>query len=283
VRRSPVTWRVVIAAVTLVCAVARADRIDDLSRSLEGDADEKARIAAAVALGRLADTRGVPALVHALGDRSTVVRGVAATALGHIGDPRAIPALERALGDDNASVRARIRDALGALRAKQGKAPPDDKVGQKVAPKESPRHASKAKVYIQVKPMANKAARGPKDLGDKMRGFVEAELGRSADVTLDAGSVNQRMSQLVVDGAITELDRSASGHYVEVSCQVKLTISTPDGRIVSMVTGGAKVSEPRSHYKPAMDKGLQVDALQNAVRGAHQNMVAWLGRYVAQK
>ena len=32
-----------------------------------------------------------------------------------------------------------------------------------------------------------------------------------------------------------------------------------------------------------MDKGLQVDALQNAVRGAHQNMVAWLGRYVAQK
>jgi hypothetical protein len=64
---------------------------------------------------------------------------------------------------------------------------------------------------------------------------------------------------------------------------VRITISTADGRILSMVTGTATVQTPSNYYKPKMDRGLNRDALENAVRGAHQNLIAFLGRQVAIK
>jgi len=90
-----------LAAIALAITAGRAsaDRVDELTRILDEDRGEKAKIAAAVALGNLGDARGVPALVRALADASPVVRGLAASALGHIGDERALPSLERALSE----------------------------------------------------------------------------------------------------------------------------------------------------------------------------------------
>jgi hypothetical protein len=266
----------VAAVCTLAARPARADRIDELSRTLEKSPEEKARLAAAVSLGRLADRRGVPALSKALSDKSPVVRGVAATALGHIGDTRAIPALERALGDSNEAVRTRSRDALALLRGKSASSTASAPPGR-VTPKERPR-LDDGKVRVTVKPMTTKTA--SKELAKQMQGFVIAELQRSPEVAVETDGV---VGRFVIDGAITKMSRITSGPWVEVSCEVRITISTSDGRILSMVTGGATVQTPANYYRAKMDKGLYRDALENAVRGAHQNLITFLGRQVAAK
>src|SRR5262245_6363895 len=90
----------VVFALIVHATPARADRVDDLTKNLEKDKDEKTRISAAVALGSMKqDPRIVPALIHALKDDSAVVRGLAASALGHQGDTSAIDALEAVLSD----------------------------------------------------------------------------------------------------------------------------------------------------------------------------------------
>jgi hypothetical protein len=263
------------ALVTLAHAAssARADRLDELVRTLETSPEEKSRLAAAVSLGRLSDRRGVPALSRALSDRSPVVRGVAATALGHIGDPRAIPALERALGDSNEAVRMRARDSLSSLRAKPTATVKPDRL----APKERPR-LDEGRVHVTVKPMTARVA--SKDLAREMHGFVVAELQRSPEVAVETDGTQGRF---VIDGAITRMSRINSGPWVEVSCEVRITISTADGRILSMVTGTATVQTPANYYRSKMDRGLHRDALENAVRGAHQNLIAFLGRQLAAK
>jgi HEAT repeat protein len=69
------------------------------------DAEDKVREAAASALGQIVDPRAVPALVMALGDRSSGVRENAAQSLGLISDPRATEALVTAMRDDGSNVR----------------------------------------------------------------------------------------------------------------------------------------------------------------------------------
>ncbi|MBI4510362.1 MAG: HEAT repeat domain-containing protein [Deltaproteobacteria bacterium] len=278
--------------VTFPERLARGDRLDELSRAIEHDRDDKARIAAAVALGKIADPRSVPALIQALGDKSPVVRGLAATALGRMADPRAIAPLERALGDGNEVVRARARDALFAIRAKPGKENallPSEHA--RIAPKESPKLAMGTRKDIRfriiVKSVANKTPRGSKDMTNKMRDHLMEQLQRSPEVTVDTPvglpphAGKKKLSEFAVDGQIAELSHAISGPWVEVSCQVRLSISTPDGRMLSIVTGGATVQTPRSHFRVTMERSLQAEALENAVRGAHQNMMAFLTRYAA--
>src|SRR5262249_45181212 len=62
--------------VASLAGAAAADQVEDLARTAQEDRSEKARIAAVIALGRLADPRGEPALVHALDDPSVIVRDV---------------------------------------------------------------------------------------------------------------------------------------------------------------------------------------------------------------
>lgn len=76
------------------------------------DTDEPIRCAAALALGELAVTDAIPALVLRLADPSGWVRDSAGDALALIGEA-ALPALVEAIGDAREGVRVR---AAGALR-----------------------------------------------------------------------------------------------------------------------------------------------------------------------
>lgn len=276
---------VVVSALALFLAPrpARSDRVDDLSRTLESETDEKARIAAAVALGRLADRRSVPVLMRALSDKNPVVRGIAANALGHIGDPQAIPALERAVGTEtHETVRARVRDSLARLRP----APPKvvaRATPSRVSAKERPR-LDRNSVHVVVKTAVDQTRRGPREMPAKMRAQLVDLLRGSPNISVDGDGVSTNGGgHFVLDASVTSIDRTTDGVWVEVSCQVRFALSTSEGRIVSIVTGGAKVQTPRQYFRPKMEKGLQMDALDNAVRGAHQNLVAFLARQVATK
>ena len=43
-----------------------------------------------------------------------------------------------------------------------------------------------------------------------------------------------------------------------------------------MTSGGATVQAPRAGFRPEREQALQVDALEGAVHGAHENLLAFL-------
>ena len=46
--------------------------------------------------------------------------------------------------------------------------------------------------------------------------------------------------------------------------------------MVMMTSGGATVQAPRRGLRPESEKALQFDALEGAVQGAHENLLAFL-------
>ena len=262
------------AVALLVSARAWGDKVDELSRILDGQRGEKAKIAAAIGLGNLADARGVPALIRALSDGSPVVRSLAAGALGHIGDTIALPALERALSDENPGVRRRARDAITSIKRSPT---PDDPIltRARFIPKETPR----ARALVVVSRMGNKTPRAGRAMSDKLHAMVVRELEHTNDVTLDPGA-GARLQRFLVDGSITRLTRQENGPWIEVTCEVKLTISNGRGSILSIVSGGATVQTARGSWRLGMEAGLQEEALENAVRGAKRNLLSFLVKQV---
>jgi HEAT repeat protein len=127
-----------------------AQAVDPLLKTLDSGASINARIWAAQVLGKLGETRAVPALIGRLHDRSEqirlsvanalgdlrhtravrplidvvlrdptpAVRQQAATALGRIGDEDAMPVLVGALGDPEYWMRFRALEAIEALEPK---------------------------------------------------------------------------------------------------------------------------------------------------------------------
>jgi serine/threonine protein kinase/HEAT repeat protein len=77
---------------------------------------------AALALGRLTETRAVPELIHLLEDFNGNLRFAAAEALGQICDRRAVDALRARLKDEDEGVRAKARWALSRLKKVKPKA-----------------------------------------------------------------------------------------------------------------------------------------------------------------
>jgi HEAT repeat protein len=106
----------VLLVIALTSAPARADRVDDLCRTLTSDPSWRVRLQAAVVLGKLHDARSVPSLVRALSDDNETVRGLSAQVLGEIGDGTAIAGLEHAhRSDGSALVRDKAGEALARL------------------------------------------------------------------------------------------------------------------------------------------------------------------------
>lgn len=265
-----------VALVLVMCLAAgaptaAADQIDTLARTVDGEGSEKARIAAVVSLGRLADARAFAPLARALaGDPSAVVRGVAASALGHLGDVRALPALERALGDRDDGVRARAQDAMDRLRGAGAPRPRPVETAMPTKARFAPREAPRRNVQVAVNRMGHKVP-ASSHLTGRMHDLVVRQLTDAPGVIVaevDEGA------QLVVDGAITKLKSELRGPYVEVTCEVRLTVSNASGSLLSIVSGGATVQAS----KGAMRTGIEVEALEGAVRGVQGNLLGFVAR-----
>ena len=68
--RRPAPWSAVsILVIVLLAAPARADKVDDLARTLASDPSYKVRVQAALVLGKLGDKRAVAHLIKALKDQ----------------------------------------------------------------------------------------------------------------------------------------------------------------------------------------------------------------------
>lgn len=292
----------VLAALMMVARPARADRLAQLAYTLSHDHSEKARIGAAVALGRSRDPRSLRPLIHALGDSSNVVRAVAATGLGYLGDHAALSALERATSDRDRTVRRHVLEAIAQIREQKQQRSGSSRRGRAVArsglshsyprrgdrlshyeivPRESPRYAP-SQVYVVLKSAQDKSSgRAPSRVrlmrANHMRSLMMAELQSNRQVTLMASEAERPdVEPYAIDITMEKLDRRVRGPYVEIECSIRVAVSNRQGKMLSFLTGGAKVQVPRRTFRRRYERELKLEAMENAVKSVHQDLIAYL-------
>lgn len=262
-------------------------RIAELTATMDERHSERERIAAVTALARLASKSTLRPLVAALSDKSAIVRGIAAAGLGKLGHRAALPALRNAASSDaDALVRKRAQEAVTAVCTANGIEPAATTPVVKGAGfGNKPRAvAPRPEIYMVVK-SARDDSPGAHD--KKARAF-HADVLRSTmtiqvagDATLTSASADARKFGLDlrnVDVSCVSLETRQSGSYIEIEAQLRLAISDDRGKMLSFLSGGAKVQVPRKTYDARYLPQLRKEALENAVRGLFVNLVDHLRR-----
>jgi hypothetical protein len=277
--RSPLRLRSCFAALLAVIAMqlaldagarAAAPRIEDVEQSLTHDRSYRVRVSAALVLGRLRRARSVPYLLAALRDGHPAVRATAAQALGKIGDPATREALEGAARDGSPLVRRMAHDALLALDRAHAR----DQADQAAAAPAGDA-APDVRLAFEVKPMGDQSHRASPALRGHMRDYLSDRLRPVGEVTGDVSPARG----FIVDGVIKHLTMTTHPGMVEVTCAVQLVISRqPTGGVFLLTTGEAIVQKPRQQFRPQQRAGMELEALENAVRGASEDLVHHLAR-----
>lgn len=278
-----------LIGVVLLGGVAYADeeaRIAQLTATLDERNSERERVAAVTALARLGSKPTLRPLVTALSDKSPMVRGIAAAGLGKLGHRAALPALRNAAATDaDALVRKRAEEAVVHVCEANGiaaaAAPGTSKAGFGNQPRAV---APRPEIYMVVKSTSDDAPgshdkKARKYHADVMRATMTSEAageGTMTSVPADARKFGLDLRN--VDVSLVSLETRNSGSYVEIEAQLRLAISDDRGKMLSFLSGGAKVQVPRRSFDARYLPQLRKEALENAVRGLFANLVDHLRR-----
>lgn len=291
---------VVLGVVALAAAPAVAgDRVTELANVLTTSSNDKTRLAAVVALAKLEDKRAMKPLVGALSDPNPQIRAVAATGLGKLGHKAALPQLKNCANDDlDPTVRERARDAAiavaktnqlpdpwpvaaaapaAAASAKKGKRP---RAGFGNEPRAI--EPEGADTYVRI----NSAMDDSPGKADKKTRQANAEILRSfltnqfrANPLLTMDDSTQKTKSLTarhLDLSVVKLDVVTGGTHVEVEAQLRLAISDGSGKMLSFVSGGAKVQVLKTKFNPKYMPNMRRDALEGAMRGLYDKLLTQL-------
>jgi hypothetical protein len=283
---------VIALAVALMVASrpASADRVAELTKAMTSSSNEKARLSAVVALANIGSKPTLKPLVTALGDPSPKIRQVAAVALGKLRHKAALPVLRATATDDaNESVRKSARDAASAV-AKANQLP--DPFAPEGVVAEAPRKKARAgfgnqpraldpapDLYVVIKSSsddspgnADKAAR--KDHADLIRRSLADQCKSAQNVTSVASeAARYGLSLRNIDLSVVKLDVTRSGGYVEIEAQLRLAISDDTGKMLSFLSGGAKVQVPVKSFNARYLPNMRKEALENAMRGMFGKLI----------
>ncbi len=281
-----------ITVLVMFLRVAHADRVADLTTMLSSSS-EKTRISAVISLAKLGDKRALKPLVTALHDPNAQVRALAAAGLGKLGHRAALPSLtEMASNDTDETVRARAREAADAI-AKANHIATELPPAEPAQPAAQARHTSgfghsphavedKPDLYVLIKGAnddspgkADKATR--KANADILKQALVDELKAAPQVTTTE-SVAQRWSLDArhIDLSVVKMELVQNGGYMEMQTELRLAISDDTGKMISFLSGGAKVQVPRSKYNPGALPMMRKDALEGAMRGMFDKLLAHL-------
>lgn len=292
-----------LATIVTTSQPAAADRIDDLTTNLSSSS-EKTRLSAVLSLARLGDKRAMKPLVTALQDPNVQIRAVAAAALGKLGHKAALPALRSAATDDvDETVRKSARDAVLAV-AKANNLPaelPD-------APAKSPAEVAAAATAPQARTSRTTTGfgRSPRAVEDRpdlyvtLKGVNDDSPGKAdkttrkthADVLTTAMKDSLRTARQVttvendahrwgleqrqLDVSVVKLVAQQNGSYMEVAAELRLAISDDKGKMLSFLSGGAKVQVPMAKYRPSYLATMRKEALEGALRGLFDKLLVHL-------
>ena len=257
------------AAVLVPRLLWAADEVARVIESLRRARSFKVRVQAATVLARMKDRRVVPELGRAAtSDRHFTVRmvalGLLARAPGRGVDPDTVRALiRRGLQDRRSEVRAHAARSLRELeRNLAGPAP--------TAPSK-PRQ-----LVVAVGAVADRTGRASPELKARMRRALILNLRGERQLMVQEVINPQVEASYVVDGSISRLDHNLSGMEIASTCAVQLVISRPPRGIVMVASGEASVLKPRSQFRASLRGAMESEALEHAVKVAHENLARFL-------
>jgi hypothetical protein len=286
-----------LALATLMVAhrpAAAGDRVTDLTSNLSSSS-EKTRLSAVLALARLGDKRVLKPLVTALQDPNPQIRAIAATALGKLGHKGALPALKTAATDDvDDTVRKTARDAVLAVSKKNNIE--SDLAAAPVTSDPVPQarktttgfgrspHAvvDRTDLYVTVQG-CNDNSPGATDKptrkshGDILATVLKDSLRTARQVTtVENDAQRWGIEQRQLDVSVVKLEAAQVGNYMEVAVELRLAISDNTGKMLSFLSGGAKVQVPMSKYRPTLLPNMRKEALEGALRGLFDKLLVHL-------
>ena len=280
-------------ALTFRAAPAHADEVDDLTKAL-ASSSESARLSAAVSLARLGDKRALRPLVGALHDPSAKIRIVAAAGLGKLKHRASLPALKAASTDDSdPAVRKQARDAALEVAAANGETadlPPDPAAAPPPAAKQA-RHSNKGfghsphavsdrpDLFVLVKTSsddspgkADKPTR--KQNADILKQCLVDSFKSAPQVTMTAADAQRwGLDQRSLDLSVTKLEVTQGSGMVEIAAELRLAISDNTGKMLSFVSGGAKVQVPSAKFNARYLPSLRKEALEGAMHGIFDKLL----------
>jgi hypothetical protein len=307
VHRQPAIGGYVLRAVAVVIAIGvrmapahAEDRVADLTRML-ASASDKTRLSAVLALAKLGEPAAQPPLVTALGDRSVRVRAVAATALGRLGCELALSTLRTLATDDP---DGDVRKAAGTAVMKIAKANrgTDDRAGKPEADAQARRampgtahgathqgREAEARaagphpdLYLLINSSADDSpgtadAPSRKAHADAVRRALIAQLKADASITTTAGDAQRwGLAARHIDLSVIKLDVARTAGVVEIDAQLRLAISDDSGKMLSFLSGGAKVRVPNGKFDARYLPALRKEALEGAMRGMFAKLLTHL-------
>ena len=254
-----------IVAICLGCPrPAVADRIDKLIKILGSKPAYKVRLQVVLVLTRLRPRRAVPALVMALNDPKPTIRGLAATALGKIGDIKALAGITKRLKQEqHAFARGELKGALKLLQVLK-KGPPRG-----------------TRFFITTGKMVDNTEEGA-ELVKMMSEVLDRELAKEAGIVTYWAGRNPKQSELrrrrikgfILDGSIIGLSRKQVGNQTEITCKIKITLSTYPGNSMRVfVTRSASMRIPKMPPNAARAAAQYRDVLEGALVAAKQDLV----------
>ncbi|HEY5951432.1 MAG TPA: HEAT repeat domain-containing protein [Kofleriaceae bacterium] len=268
------------------------DRIAELTTMLSSSS-EKTRMSAVISLARLGDKRAMKPLVTALHDPSAQVRAIAATALGKLGHKAALPALKSAAQDDmDETVR---REALQAavLVAKTNHITDEQlepPAGEQQARKKTTTGFGRSPHAVEDRPDLFVTIKGANDDSpgkadkttrkancDILKGVLQDQLKSAPQVTMVATDAQRwGLDPRMIDVSVVKLELVQAGSYMEMEAELRLAISDDKGKLISFLSGGAKVQIPLAKYKPKFLPTMRKDALEGAMKGMFDKLIVHL-------
>jgi hypothetical protein len=284
----------VVLAVTVRMPPAHAEeRVAVLTRMLASSSD-KTRLSAVLALAKLGTRAAQRPLIHALRDPSVRVRAVAATALGSLGSEPALPALHALARDDsdpgvrqaasNAAVKIARFPHHDAEKPAPGRGPGEETLARRGPTTGHPAYASEphADLYVLINSSsddspgtADKETR--KRNADIIKRALIERFRTEASVTSVASEAQRwGLDARHIDLSVTRLELSRTDSVVQLDAQLRLALSDDQGRLLSFLTGGAKLEVPVAKFDARYLPEQRREVLENAMRGMFDKLLAHL-------
>jgi hypothetical protein len=286
----------VAISLAAVAPVFAETRVAALTKALTSRSD-KTRLSAVLALAKLGEPAALKPLITALRDPSARVRVVAATALGRLECDEALPtlrALSTADRDENARKAASTAAIKIATRRRQDERAAESESQARRAPVAARMldHAAlsdepHAALYVLVNSSADDSpgfasVATRHSHADVIRRVLTEQLRTEASVT-SIGSDARRwgLDARHIDLSVTKLDVKTAGGTVEIDAQLRIAISDDSGKMLSFLSGGAKLQVPSQKFDRRYLPVLRKEALENAMRGMFAKLLAHLREQAA--